>query len=227
MDLRSRNLTGRIPSALGDLPHLKHWLSLSHNSLTGNIPSALGNLSKLERLELAGNRLSGSIPSQLGNLSNLKVLDLGGNRLTGNIPPELGNLSKLEALYISGNRLSGCIPTSLRDVEYNDFRETGLQFCDEIQSTTPTITPTPGGATHTPTRTSTPTITPTPGGATHTLPARPQPQRRLCQPRDAPTASPSPILPTNPIWCKRAPRCSKPRRYLPRNRPSTGRSTLL
>ena len=167
LDLRSRNLTGRIPSALGDLPHLKHWLSLSHNSLTGNIPSALGNLSKLERLELAGNRLAGSIPPQLGNLSNLKVLDLGGNRLTGNIPselgnlfnldalylennrltgeipPELGNLSTLEILYISGNQLSGCIPTSLRDVEYNDFPETGLQFCDEYQPPTPTFTPTP------------------------------------------------------------------------------------
>ena len=143
LDLMSRNLTGRIPSALGDLPHLEHWLWLSDNSLTGNIPSALGNLSKLERLYLTGNQLTGNIPPQLGNLSNLKVLHLGGNRLTGNIPPELGNLSKLEALYISGNRLSGCIPTSLRDVEYNDFWKTGLQFCDEYQPPTPTFTPTP------------------------------------------------------------------------------------
>ena len=166
LGLEYRNLTGRIPSALGDLPHLEE-LWLNDNALTGNIPSALGNLPKLERLELTGNRFTGSIPPQLGNLSNLKVLGLYGNRLTGNIPsalgnlsnldalylennrltgeipPELGNLSNLEILYISGNQLSGCIPTPLRDVEYNDFWKTGLQFCDEYQPPTPTFTPTP------------------------------------------------------------------------------------
>ena len=46
-------------------------LDLRDNQLSGSIPSELGNLANLERLGLDGNQLSGSIPSELGNLDNL------------------------------------------------------------------------------------------------------------------------------------------------------------
>ena len=73
-------------------------LGLYRNNLSGPIPSELGNLPKLTGLLLDRNALSGSIPSELGNLSNLTGLYLGGNALSGPIPSELGNLSNLTGL---------------------------------------------------------------------------------------------------------------------------------
>ena len=81
----------------GTLTHL----SLTDNQITGPIPSWLGNLSNLRHLELAGNQITEPIPSWLGNLSNLNVLGLGRNQFTGPIPPELGNLSRLGDFVIS------------------------------------------------------------------------------------------------------------------------------
>ena len=81
----------------GTLTHL----SLTDNQITGPIPSWLGNLSNLRHLELAGNQITEPIPSWLGNLSNLNVLGLGRNQFTGPIPPELGNLSRLGGFVIS------------------------------------------------------------------------------------------------------------------------------
>ena len=46
-------------------------LWLRNNQLTGSIPSELGNLDNLVVLALHSNQLTGSIPSELGNLDNL------------------------------------------------------------------------------------------------------------------------------------------------------------
>ncbi len=106
------NLTGTIPSELGNLSSLTS-LHLDGNSMTGTIPKELGNLSNLSELDLADNNLTGTIPSELGNLSSLTWLDLGGNALTGTIPSELGNLSSLTRLYLWDNELTGTIPEEL------------------------------------------------------------------------------------------------------------------
>ena len=53
-------------------------LALDRNNLTGSIPTQLGDLSSLEILRLYQNRLTGSIPPELGNLSNLRHLFLLG-----------------------------------------------------------------------------------------------------------------------------------------------------
>lgn len=127
LSIRYNRLTGDIPSELDNLSNLQ-WLHLNDNQLTGDIPSELGNLSNLIRLELNNNSLTGEIPSELGRLY-LEALRLENNQLTGEVPPELGRLY-LETLYISGNRFSGCLPVSLRDIQHNDFPETGLRFCD-------------------------------------------------------------------------------------------------
>jgi Leucine-rich repeat (LRR) protein len=136
IDLGGNNLTGSIPSQLGNITHLEelklYWnnlsgnipsqlgflsnltyLDLGQNSLSGNIPSALGSLSSIEKIHLDSNQLDGSIPIALGSLSQLKGLSLAYNQLTGNIPGELGSLLNLEYIDLSYNQLDGSIPSAL------------------------------------------------------------------------------------------------------------------
>ena len=110
--LTGNRLTGEIPPELGDLSNLTE-LNLAENQLTGEIPSELGGLSNLTGLILNANQLTGEIPSELGGLSNLMGLILNANQLTGEIPSELGGLSNLEQLQLEGNRLTGEIPSEL------------------------------------------------------------------------------------------------------------------
>ena len=136
LNLYGSQLTGAIPSELGNLTNLRGLL-LSNNRLRGPIPGSLGGLSKLEALDLWGNELTGEIPVELGrlfklrslslgeneltgpipvwleSLSNLLSLSLGGNMLTGPIPVELGKLSNLRTLSLAGNSLTGAIPVEL------------------------------------------------------------------------------------------------------------------
>ena len=51
-------------------------LDLSHNQLSGTIPPALDQLPHLQSLDLEGNRLSGAIPRSLQRLSELMLLDI-------------------------------------------------------------------------------------------------------------------------------------------------------
>ena len=97
LDLRDNQLSGSIPSELGNLANLG-VLWLDDNELSGSIPSELGNLDNLRTLSLSNNELSGPIPSELGNLANLVTLWLDGNQLSGPIPSELGNFDNLQAL---------------------------------------------------------------------------------------------------------------------------------
>ena len=105
-------------------------LTLLGRQLTGEIPTELGNLSKLEWLSLWGNQLTGGIPTELGSLSSLQSLDLSVNQLTGEIPTELGRLSNLQSLSLNDNSgLSGPLPgsfTGLTSLTYLDLSGTGV-----------------------------------------------------------------------------------------------------
>ena len=112
LGLSENQLTGSIPPSLGSLTNLQS-LQLFENQLTGSIPASLGSLTNLQSLGLSGNQLTGSIPSSLGSLTNLQHLNLEDNELTGSIPSSLGSLTNLEDLYLDDNELTGSIPSSL------------------------------------------------------------------------------------------------------------------
>ncbi|MCO5607426.1 hypothetical protein L7F22_061622 [Adiantum nelumboides] len=112
LHLWQNNLTGTIPSSLGNCTRLVA-LQLSINALSGHIPSEIGILGQLQSLLLAKNRLEGAIPSSLGMCRNLIELDLNSNDLTGSIPEELGALTNLTGLWLWKNHFTGAIPGSL------------------------------------------------------------------------------------------------------------------
>lgn len=85
IDMRSKNLTGRIPTEIMMLTALQK-LMLDHNELTGTIPTEVGLLTDLQVIDFAYNKLTGSIPSEIGLLKRLEKLGLGYNQLTGSLP---------------------------------------------------------------------------------------------------------------------------------------------
>ena len=61
-------------------------LDLSDNELTGEIPTAIGNLTALETLKLNNNKLTGNLPETITNLTKLSTLTIAHNELDGEIP---------------------------------------------------------------------------------------------------------------------------------------------
>ena len=114
--LGGNQLTGSIPSELGNLTNLQ-YMSLWENQLTGPIPPELGQLTKLYSLGLGHNQLTGEIPPELGQLTGLEDLSFAVNQLTGPIPHQLGQLTKLTSLQLQYNQLTGSIPTELGNLQ--------------------------------------------------------------------------------------------------------------
>jgi|GEM_PF-2905784 len=79
-------------------------LALRNNNLSGPLPSEIGQLTALKELWLDNNRISGSLPASLGQLSQLRLLIMHYNNLTGCIPAAIGDLGSLESLYLSYNQ---------------------------------------------------------------------------------------------------------------------------
>ncbi|GAY63484.1 hypothetical protein CUMW_225970 [Citrus unshiu] len=93
-----------------------YYRELYGNNLSGHIPSALGNLIKLKSLDLYSNLFNGTIPDTLANLKQLKYLydlfpyRLNNNSLSGLIPTSLTTITSLNIFF--ENNLNLCGPNT-------------------------------------------------------------------------------------------------------------------
>ncbi|KAL3504916.1 hypothetical protein ACH5RR_034757 [Cinchona calisaya] len=99
-------------------------LDLSTNQLTGYIPSQLGELIALHSLNLSFNILTGHIPKSFSIMEKLESLDLSHNNLVGSIPPEIVQLYFISTFNVSFNNLSGSIPfeNNFRTFDESSYR---------------------------------------------------------------------------------------------------------
>ncbi|KAI3876648.1 hypothetical protein MKX03_027670 [Papaver bracteatum] len=105
-------ISGQIPSSVGDLPYLETVVFKHLTNVTGTIPPSITKLKRLIMLDLTHLSLSGPVPNFLNQLTNLKYFDLSFNQFSGSIPPSLSELKNLESIDLSRNRLTGLIPES-------------------------------------------------------------------------------------------------------------------
>ncbi|GAY33985.1 hypothetical protein CUMW_009100 [Citrus unshiu] len=112
-DVSSNQITGQLPSSLGDCSKLKR-LSVSFNELTGRIPQNIGNLTELMELYLNGNNLQGEFPPTIFNVSSLRVIVLANNSLFGSLPVDLcRRLPSLQGLNLRDCMTTGRIPKDI------------------------------------------------------------------------------------------------------------------
>ncbi|KAI3845793.1 hypothetical protein MKW98_016552 [Papaver atlanticum] len=116
-----KNITGSVPQSITKLKHLIR-LDLSYLSLSGPVPNFLNQLTALNFLDLSYNQISGSIPPNLSDLKHIRTIQLDGNELTGSIPELFGKFTgTVPELYLSRNKLTGPIPKSLGALGYREI----------------------------------------------------------------------------------------------------------
>ncbi|XP_010270448.1 PREDICTED: LRR receptor-like serine/threonine-protein kinase ERL1 [Nelumbo nucifera] len=106
IDLSMNQLTGQIPTEIGDLREL-HSLNLSNNFLVGHIPESFQNLEQVESLDLSHNKLEGRIPHQITKLNFLSTFSVAFNNLSGRIPYEDHFTTFDNNSYIGNDELCG------------------------------------------------------------------------------------------------------------------------
>lgn len=108
------SLSGSLPDEICMLTSLKR-LCICRCGIRGQIPNKIGDLTELEELQLFGNNFSGAIPLSMSKLVNLRLLSLGeytgGNQFAScPLPDSLSNLTQLEALFMANCNVRGPIP---------------------------------------------------------------------------------------------------------------------
>ncbi|KAI4299905.1 hypothetical protein L6164_033326 [Bauhinia variegata] len=114
----------------GDMLNYMSGLDLSFNQLSGEIPSQLGELPTLYALNLSHNHLSRAIPESFQNLKSIESLDLSYNNLSGNIPTQLQVLNFLEIFNVSYNNLSGAVPNQKQFGTFDESSYRGNPYLD-------------------------------------------------------------------------------------------------
>ncbi|KAH9747807.1 protein kinase domain-containing protein [Citrus sinensis] len=132
IDLSSNRISGNLfDDMCNSLTELESF-DVSSNQITGQLPSSLGDCSKLKRLSVSFNELTGRIPQNIGNLTELMELYLNGNNLQGEFPPTIFNVSSLRVIVLANNSLFGSLPVdlcqrlpSLQELNLRDCMTTG------------------------------------------------------------------------------------------------------
>ncbi|KAL0328653.1 UNVERIFIED_CONTAM: putative LRR receptor-like serine/threonine-protein kinase [Sesamum calycinum] len=130
-DLRISELSNGIPS----LDFLRNMTSLAtlvlRNNISGPIPSFLGELPRLALLDLSFNNLMGTIPNSLFNHRVLTNLYLGNNQLTGALP--LQKSPSIRNIDLSYNELSGSFPPWVGEQNYNSHTNINISlWCSNL-----------------------------------------------------------------------------------------------
>nr|XP_043611476.1 MDIS1-interacting receptor like kinase 2-like [Erigeron canadensis] len=136
-DLSKNNLSGSIPSAIGNLQKVWHlnlggnfftspnwsdfssmptltFFDLSVNQLNGSLhESFFTNFRNLEYLNLTNNLFQGQLSTSFYKLSNLKNLSLGHNQFSGVLLQDLNLMPNLEVIEFNNNFFEGEIPSSI------------------------------------------------------------------------------------------------------------------
>ncbi|CAL9116813.1 unnamed protein product [Musa acuminata var. zebrina] len=108
--LKGNNLSGIIPSSMGQLSQL-HKVDLSSNSLAGNITEAhFLNLTSLLELIIAFNSLNVMLPNDWRPPFSAITIDMSFCHLRGKFPEWLQTQQQLQWLYLSGVGVSGSLP---------------------------------------------------------------------------------------------------------------------
>lgn len=143
LELRWNDLTGRLPTELGNLKSLEE-LGLAYNNFDGSIPNEINSLTNLRELELARTArggLAGPLPALTG-LTSLNVLSLDYNKFQGSIPQSFlsgvtDKNTKEMKVGLSFNLLTGEVPQSLDSfsnmvlsLEGNQITALPSVFCD-------------------------------------------------------------------------------------------------
>ncbi|KAL7168460.1 hypothetical protein ACSBR2_038825 [Camellia fascicularis] len=102
IDLSCNNLTGQVPSEIGNLSWIIS-LNLSYNQLIGAIPMTFSHLKQIQSLDLSHNKLSGQIPSQLIELTFLSFFKVGYNNLSGRTPERRAQFATFDKSSYEGN----------------------------------------------------------------------------------------------------------------------------
>ncbi|KAK8303385.1 hypothetical protein V6Z11_D04G147800 [Gossypium hirsutum] len=106
-------LTGKLPSSIGNLSRQLSLLVMNNNFFHGSLPGEISNLVNLTLIAFKHNSLTGTIPPSIGTLPNLQYIFLHENKFSGKVPQSLGNLTYLAEIHLSNNLLEGTIPSSL------------------------------------------------------------------------------------------------------------------
>ncbi|RHN44191.1 putative leucine-rich repeat-containing, plant-type, leucine-rich repeat domain, L [Medicago truncatula] len=114
--VNQNSLTGEITPLICNLKSLT-YLDLAFNNLSGNVPSCLGNFSQsLQTLALKGNKLSGPIPQTYMIGNSLQRIDFSNNILQGQLPRALVNSRSLEFFDVSYNNINDSFPLWMKDL---------------------------------------------------------------------------------------------------------------
>ncbi|CDP06295.1 unnamed protein product [Coffea canephora] len=105
-------------------------LDLSNNQLSGPIPSDIGQVLKfITTLDLSNNQFSGLIPSSIASCKYISVLKLDDNSLRGPIPQELGMLKRITIFTVANNMLTGPVPNFIKATPPEVRYENNLGLC--------------------------------------------------------------------------------------------------